>query len=146
MNALVFTLVAVLVGSQANAQTWTVRGQDPVITNAQQDHKLDLLDSLASRLIAAVDELTPRVKETEEVGASNTKRLTIAAADLDRLRATLETVRGEIGAAREVNDKLKATVEQCIKERDGYYRAYASCMNNPPCPAVTCPTTPAGRR
>ena len=146
MKAFIFIVVAMSLGVQANAQTWTVRGQDPVITNAQQDHKLDLLDSLASRLIAAVDELTPRVEETETVGASNTKRLTIAAADLDRLRATLETVRGEIGAAREVNDKLKATIDQCIKERDGYYRAYASCMNNPPCPAVTCPAAPAGRR
>ncbi len=145
MNAVIFALIAVLPGSFAHAQTLTVRGQDPVITNAQQDHKLDLLDSLASQLTQAVDQLTPRVEQAEDVGANNTQRLTLNAAELDRIRATLQTIRGEISAARELNDKLNATIKQCVQERDGYYRAYAGCMSNPPCPAVSCPTT-TGRR
>lgn len=145
MKQIAIALITVFLGSSASAQTWSVRGQDPVITNAQQDHKLDLLDSLASQLTEAVDQLTPRVEQAEAVGANNTQRLTLNAAELDRIRATLQTIRGEISAARELNDKLNATIKQCVQERDGYYRAYAGCMSNPPCPAVSCPTT-TGRR
>jgi len=145
LKQIAIALITVFLGSSASAQTWSVRGQDPVITNAQQDHKLDLLDSLASQLTEAVDQLTPRVEQAEAVGANNTQRLTLNAAELDRIRATLQTIRGEISAARELNDKLNATIKQCVQERDGYYRAYAGCMSNPPCPAVSCPTT-TGRR
>lgn len=146
MNWILATLMLMLgTAEPSNAQTLTVRGQDPVITNAQQDHKLDLLDSLASQLITAVDDLTPRVEQVEAVGAANAQRLTLNAADLDRLRATLHSIRGEISAARELNDRLNATINQCVQERDGYYRAYAGCMSNPPCPAVSCPAT-TGRR
>lgn len=145
MKAIIFALVAVLPGPVAHAQTLTVRGQDPVITNAQQDHKLDLLDSLASQLTQAVDQLTPRVEQAEAVGTANAQRLTVNAAELDRLRATLQSIRGEISAARQLNDRLNANINQCVQERDNYYRAYAGCMSNPPCPAVSCPTT-TGRR
>ncbi|KZD12458.1 hypothetical protein [Oceanibaculum pacificum] len=145
MNAAASALLTVFLGVSANAQTLTTRGQDPVLTNAQQDHKLDLLDSLTSRLVEAIDQLTPRVDQAEDVCAGNARRLTVNAADLDQLRATLQAIRGEVSAARALNDKLNATVKQCVQERDGYYRAYVACTNNPPCPTVSCPPT-TGRR